>query len=114
MKDNPIVSPSFISTDIVIDGNLISTGKVLISGQVNGNITANIIGVESSGKITGNISAEETELMGWQKGNISSKRVSIVSGSKTRGNIKCESLIVEHGSDMTGKINTKPKTKSVD
>ena len=109
MKDTSTTSPSFISTDIMIEGNLISTGRVLISGQIKGNISAESIGVESSGKITGNISAEDIELMGWQKGNISSKKVSIIAGSKTRGNIKCERLIVEHGSDISGKINASEK-----
>tara|TARA_A100000164_G_C21804813_1_gene722502 strand:- start:277 stop:618 length:342 start_codon:yes stop_codon:yes gene_type:complete len=109
MKDISTISPSFISTDIMIEGNLISTGRVLISGQIKGNISASSIGVESSGKITGNISAEDTELMGWQKGNIFSKKVSIISGSKTRGNIKCEKLIVDHGSDISGKISASMK-----
>ena len=112
MKDTSTISPSFISTDIIIEGNLISTGKVLISGQIKGNISAESISVESSGKITGNISAEETELIGWQKGNVSSTKISIVSGSKTRGNIKCKKLIVEHGSDISGKIYASEKIHS--
>ena len=109
MDNNGKISHSFISSDIVINGNLTSTGRILISGQINGNVSARNLGVEASGRIKGNIKADDTELMGWQKGNISSKKLSVISGSKFRGNISCDNLIVEHGADIAGKIKTNSK-----
>ena len=109
MNENNKVTPSFLSNDIKLEGHIDSTGTVLISGQVNGNVKAKSLTLESSGMISGNINADETELMGTQKGNVSSKRLSILNGSRLRGNIKCEELIVEHGSDVTGKINASQK-----
>ena len=112
MNENNKVSPSFISSDIKIDGHIDSTGTILISGQVTGNIKAKNLMLETSGIISGNVKAVETELMGTQKGNVACKRLSILSGSRLRGNITCEELIVEHGSNITGKINASKKPLS--
>jgi cytoskeletal protein CcmA (bactofilin family) len=100
---------SFISSDIKIDGHIDSKGTVLISGQITGNVKAKILTLETSGVITGNVTADEIELMGTQKGNVSAKKISILTGSKLRGNAKCETLIVEHGSDITGKVSASKK-----
>ena len=110
MSETNKTSPSFLSNDMKLDGHIESTGTVLISGQVNGNVRAKSLTLETTGVISGNIKADETELMGIQKGNVVSKRLSILSGSKLRGNINCEELIVEHGCDITGKINASKKT----
>ena len=110
MTETNKTSPSFLSSDIKLDGHIESTGIVLISGQINGNVKAKSLTLETTGIISGNIKADETELMGTQKGNVACKRLSILSGSRLRGNITCEELIVEHGSNITGKINASKKT----
>jgi cytoskeletal protein CcmA (bactofilin family) len=109
MNNPSKVAVSYISSDMKVDGHIDSTGTVLISGQVNGNVKTSRLTLEASGIISGNVKAEDTELMGAQKGNISSKRLSILDGAKLRGNISCEELIVEHGSDVTGKISASNK-----
>ena len=109
MNENKKKSPSFFSSDIKIDGHIDSSGSVLISGELNGNVKARNLTLESTGVISGNVKADETELIGTQKGNVTSKRVSILSGSRLRGNINCEELIVEHGADISGKINSTKK-----
>ena len=109
MSENSKQDPSFVSSDIKVDGHIISTGTIIISGQVVGNVKAKNLTVESSGKITGNINADYTELMGTQKGNISSKKLSIFEGAKLKGNIKCDDLIVEHGAEIAGKVFTSNK-----
>jgi cytoskeletal protein CcmA (bactofilin family) len=112
MNDSSKSAASYISSDMKIDGHIDSTGTILISGQVTGNVKANSVTLESSGVISGNVRADDTELMGAQKGNISSKKLAIFNGAKLRGNITCEELIVEHGSDITGKISASSKAKS--
>ena len=104
MNDHSKSAASYISSDMKIDGHIESTGSVLISGKVTGNVKTNSLTLETSGVISGNVKAEDTELMGTQKGNISSKRLAILDGATLRGNITCEELIVEHGSNITGKI----------
>ena len=110
MNDSLKSTSSYISSDMKIDGHIDSKGTILISGKVTGNVKANSLTLETSGVISGNVRAADTELMGSQKGNISSKRLAILDGAKLRGNIVCEELIVEHGSDITGKINALKKS----
>ena len=106
MNDHSKSSPSFISSDMKIDGHITSEGTIFISGTVLGNVKAKSLTLETTGKISGNINSKETELLGNHKGNILSEKISILAGSKTRGNIKCEELVVEHDANLTGKINT--------
>ena len=110
MNETNKESPSFISSDIKIEGHVDSTGTILISGQVTGNVKAKSITLETTGVITGNVKADDTELMGTQKGNVTSRRLSILAGSKLRGNINCEELIAEHGADIAGKVNASKKS----
>ena len=109
MNDSLKSTSSYISSDMKIDGHIDSEGTILISGKVTGNVKANSLTLETSGVISGNVRAADTELMGSQKGNISSKRLTILDGAKLRGNIVCEELIIEHGSDITGKISALKK-----
>ena len=109
MDNSAKIITSFISSDLKIKGNVISNGKVILRGHLNGNISAKIIALEVGGKIVGNIKAENTEIMGHQKGNISSKNVSLTSDSKMRGNITCENLNVDQGADIGGRIESKKK-----
>tara|TARA_Y100001934_G_C12042337_1_gene626675 strand:+ start:405 stop:734 length:330 start_codon:yes stop_codon:yes gene_type:complete len=106
MSESTKSSPSFISSDIKIDGHITSEGTVFISGHVIGNVKAKTLTLETTGSISGNINCTEAELLGNHKGNILSKKLSILSGAKIRGNIKCTELIVEHEANISGKINT--------
>ena len=110
MNDSSKSAPSYISSDIKIDGHIESTGSILISGQITGNVKASNLTLETSGVISGNVKSDIAELMGTQKGNISSKKLAILDGAKLRGNITCDELTVEHGSDITGKISASKKT----
>ena len=109
MNDSLKSTSSYISSDMKIDGHIDSKGTILISGKVTGNVKANSLTLETSGVISGNVRAADTEIMGSQKGNISSKRLTILDGAKLRGNIVCEELIIEHGSDITGRISALKK-----
>jgi len=100
---------SSISDDILIDGNLATSGRVRIGGTVNGNVTAGDLVLEPQGTIKGKVSADKAELRGNQKGKVLCQQLVIASSATVRGDIKCEDLVVESGANLNGKVQVKPK-----
>jgi len=103
MNDNDEITASTISGDLTIDGHIHSNGSVVIMGTVNGNVTVGTLVLADSGKIRGNIKADEVELKGNQRGKVVSKKLAIVSGAVVNGSVACEDITVESGAHISGK-----------
>jgi len=98
-----------ISEDLTIDGNLESSGSVVVNGTVNGDVSVAKLSLEVSGKIKGNVKADSAELMGVQRGKVQVRLLTIRSGAVLKGAVNCEELIVESGAAISGKFRVKPK-----
>lgn len=109
MTDDTNRASSSISDDILIDGNLQTSGKVRIGGTVNGDVSAGDLVLEQQGKIKGKVTAEKAELRGNQQGKVQCRTLSIASSAIVRGDIKCDDLVVEFGAEISGKVHVKPK-----
>ncbi len=109
MTDDRKGASSSISDDILIDGNIETSGRVSIGGTVNGNVTAGDLVLEEQGKIKGKVSAETAELRGNQTGGVHCRKLTIASSAKLRGDITCNELVVEFGAQVSGKFQVKPK-----
>lgn len=107
MNDARESKPSVISEDMTVDGDIKSTGTVLIRGAVNGNVSATKLGVAVDGKIKGQVTAETAELMGSQQGKVAVKHLSIVGSANVSGDVVCDEIIVENGAHISGKFNVK-------
>jgi cytoskeletal protein CcmA (bactofilin family) len=95
---------SEVSTDMTIDGNLETTGAVAILGTVNGNVSAAKLVLEISGKIIGNVKADNAELLGNQQGEVRAQSLTIRAGAVLKGKVLCEKLVVESGAVISGKF----------
>ncbi len=109
MNDLSARSSSSISDDILIDGNIESSGQVKIGGTVNGNVSASDLVLEPQGTIRGKISAEKAELRGKQEGKVRCEKLIVTSSAVVRGDIVCQDLTVESGAHLNGKVQVKPK-----
>ena len=107
-EDNNRASSS-ISDDILIDGNLETSGRVRIGGTVNGNVSAGDLVLEPQGTIKGRVTAEKAELRGNQKGKVVCQQLMISSSAIVQGDINCKDLVVEFGAHLSGKVQAKPK-----
>ena len=52
------MSNSIISSDVVIEGNIMGKGAIRIEGNVNGNVQFDDIHIASSGVVKGDINAK--------------------------------------------------------
>jgi cytoskeletal protein CcmA (bactofilin family) len=96
--------PTIISADMHILGNLVTDGVADIDGQVNGNVRAQQLTVRGNALIIGDIVADTVHVYGQVRGLIKAKNVFLFTGSHIEGVIMHESVTIEDGAEVDGKL----------
>jgi cytoskeletal protein CcmA (bactofilin family) len=94
---------SRIGPDLVIVGNLVSSGEIQIDGEVQGDLHGASIVIGETARITGSIVAQEIIVRGTVMGSIRGKRVVLQSSSRVEGDIFHNQLAIEQGAFFEGK-----------
>ncbi len=99
------LGPSIITSDVVIDGNLISNGELQIDGEVNGHVSARAAVIDINGIIHGEVVAEDVIVRGRIIGPIRAVHVHILNGAHVQGDVRNETISIENGAFIDGKIH---------
>jgi cytoskeletal protein CcmA (bactofilin family) len=94
--------PSIISSDLNIEGNLVSSGEIQVDGTVHGDIRCKVLIVGIKGQITGEVNAQTVRMHGAIKGTVRAKSVFLASTARMAGDVEHESLAIEPGAYMEG------------
>lgn len=86
---------STIQADIIIDGDVTANGDIIVHGQINGNVEARSLKIETEGSVCGNISCRSVVSSGVIKGKIDTLSVILRVGSDTQSEISSQTLQVE-------------------
>jgi len=97
-------SPSVISKDLKISGNLQTQHDILIEGKVEGDISARVLTVRESADIDGHIRAEEAILEGFVKGEIRGSKIRLNKSARVQGDIIHGSIAIEAGAIFEGTV----------
>ncbi len=102
---------SFLSSDVVLEGNLRSNGSLRIDGEINGNVEVKEnLTIGETAKIKGDVKAQNITLNGTVEGAISAEnKVVLESSSKLVGDIFCKVLKISEGAIFEGKSSMKSK-----
>ena len=98
---------SVLVSDVKIKGNITEKGSIIIDGEVNGNINAEVLETFKNSNIKGNIESKKTFIGGKLKGDINSDSVHIRKTADVDGTIKQKTLSIEEGSLLTIKTEIK-------
>ena len=98
---------SFLSEDLVIDGNIKSEGDLEIKGTVNGDISAGAISVLDLGKVKGAIKGQDVTVNGSVIGNIKAEDVTVAATANIAADIEYARIATEKGAKITGKLSVK-------
>ena len=98
---------SVLVSDVKIKGNITEKGNIIIDGEVNGNINAELVETFKNSNIKGNIKSKKTFIAGKLKGGIDSDSVHITKTADVDGTIKQKTLSIEEGSLLTIKTEIK-------
>lgn len=96
------VSPSIISTDMRITGNIVTDGEVQVDGKVDGDIKCRVLVIGPPGAITGEVDAEVARIHGVMSGQLRAKSIFLANTARMIGDVTHESLAIEPGAVMDG------------
>ncbi len=101
-----------IGEGVVVTGNISLPGAVYVYGEVSGEISSHEIFVGETGKVTGDVRVDHADIKGQIVNSIQVKETLILrSTGKISGVINYQSLEIEHGGMIDGKIEKVPSGK---
>ena len=103
---------SILVSDVKIKGNITEKESLIIDGEVNGNVNAELVETFENSNITGNITTKNALIGGKLKGDINADSVQIKNTADVEGTIKQKTLSIEEGSILKIKTETKKTSKT--
>ena len=97
-------TPTIISQDLKIEGQIFSSGLIEIEGTVKGVIKGNSVILLQGGEIEGEVIAESFSVRGKFLGTIKANNVSIGNKAQISGTIEYSLLSVEDGASVDAKF----------
>lgn len=95
--------PSIIAEDMNLLGNVISEGVLDFAGTIDGNVRCHTMTIRASGKINGEVVAENIFVYGKVKGIIRARNVCLYASCHIEGIIMHHSISIEDGAFIDGK-----------
>ena len=97
--------PSIISSDVVIKGNVSTSGEIQLDGTVEGDLKSNSVTVGEHGMVKGKISADDVIVKGTVKGSITGRNIRIEKSAKITGDLCHQTLSIEAGAHIEGNLS---------
>ena len=117
---------SQLSSDLLITGNLKTTGDIQIEGQVDGDIRAHLLTVGEGATVKGEVVADDVVVNGRVVGRVRGLKVRLTSTARVEGDIIHKTIAIESGAHFEGSVQrqddplssgsgkSKPATPSAD
>lgn len=99
-----VLELSVIAANMNVLGNIVSDGILDIDGQVDGNVRGHSVTVRPDGRIRGDLVAQEVFIHGTVDGLIKAENVTLFESAHVRGTIMHESITIEDGAKVDGKL----------
>lgn len=106
-------SPSIISANLHVVGNLKTEGEVQVDGIVEGDVAGRTLAVGEKAQITGEIMADEVMVRGTVHGRIRARQVELAKTAKVIGDILHDVLAIESGAYIEGHCKRLEKNRDV-
>ncbi len=100
----PKPAPSTLSSDIVIKGNIKSTGDIQIEGMVDGDIRAHLLTVGEGATVKGEIVGDDVVVNGRVIGRVRGLKVRLTSTARVEGDIIHKTIAIESGAHFEGSV----------
>lgn len=101
---NGKATPTILSRDLKIEGDITSLGLIEIEGAIKGTIRGNVVIIRENGVVEGDLIAESLNIRGNFLGNIRAKTISVSSKAVINGVIEYQTLCVEDGASIDGQF----------
>jgi cytoskeletal protein CcmA (bactofilin family) len=100
----PKPSPSVLSSDLTILGNVRSSGDIQVEGVVEGDIRAQMLIVGETATVKGEVIAEEVVVHGRVIGRLRGLKVRLSASARCEGDIVHKTIAIESGAHFEGSV----------
>ena len=101
-SDRPAAAPSILSSDLKIEGDVVSHGDLHINGTIKGDVVAHRLTLGEGGTITGTVEVDVAVIAGNLAGQITATSVTLASTARVVADITHVSLLIEEGAVFEG------------
>lgn len=104
---------SIIDKELKIEGSILSSGKLIIKGQVTGTIEGDIVIIAEDGQVNSSATKVSSITIGgnFQGEVTASKELIILATGTCAGKVECKDLIVENGGILNAEVSCKTSSK---
>ena len=95
---------SILSSDLLITGNLKTTGDVQVEGRVDGDIRAHLLTIGDGATVKGEIIADDVVVNGHVVGRVRGLKVRLTSTARVEGDIIHKTIAIESGAHFEGSV----------
>ena len=95
---------STLSTDLLIKGNLKTSGDIQIEGQVEGDIRAHLLTIGEGATVKGECIADDVVVNGRVVGRVRGLKVRLTSSARVEGDIIHKTIAIESGAHFEGSV----------
>ncbi len=103
-QTKPKSSPSLLSNDLTIKGNVIASGDIQIEGTIEGDVRAHMLTVGESATIEGEIADDDVVVNGRVIGRLRGLKVRLTATAKVEGDIVHKTIAIESGAHFEGTV----------
>lgn len=100
----PKPSPSLLSSDLVIKGNLTTSGDIQCEGTIEGDVRAHLITVGQTATIRGEVVADDVVVDGRVVGRVRGLKVRLTATAQVEGDIVHKTIAIESGAHFEGSV----------
>lgn len=98
------VSPSVMSSDLTVTGNIQTQGDIQIEGNVEGDIRAHQLTIGESATIKGEIVGDDIIVNGRVIGRVRGLKVRLTATARVEGDIIHKTIAIESGAHFEGSV----------
>lgn len=95
---------SVLSSDLVVTGNLKTTGDIQVEGTVEGDVRAHLLTVGEGATVRGEIIADDVVVNGRVVGRVRGLKVRLTSTARVEGDIIHKTIAIESGAHFEGSV----------
>ena len=105
---------SVLSADLVVQGNLKTSGDIQVEGEVHGDIRAHLLTVGEGALVKGEVIADDVVVNGRIVGRVRGLKVRLTSTARVEGDIIHKTIAIESGAHFEGSVQRQddPLTKT--
>ncbi|HHC29015.1 MAG TPA: polymer-forming cytoskeletal protein [Rhodobacterales bacterium] len=96
---------STLSADLVVKGNMKSTGDIVIEGTVEGDIRAHMLTVGETATVKGEVVADDVVVNGRIIGRLRGLKVRLTATARVEGDIIHKTIAIESGAHFEGSVS---------